>query len=438
MAFPVVATTNSGNDTSGTSHTVNLPGSIASGDLLIVLFANDGNATITWPSGWDQAANALFDTANGTAVRLAGRQRIADGTEGATITVTTSASEWSAHSTLRITGWHGTTVAEAATATGSSTTADPPNLDPAGWASEDTLWIACSGRDTGGADDDDNTAHPTNYTAIHNVLAGTNAGGVNLTSSRRDNAVSAENPGTYTGPTTEEWVAATVAIRPAAAGAALVTPGVGVLDLTGFAPTVLTPRTVTPDVGVLTLDGFAPTISVAVIAVTQTGALTLDGFAPTIINPHTVFPAVGDLTLTGFAPTIQVAVVVQTQTGALLLDGFAPTVTGGGAVAVAPAVGGRRPRKDQERARALARWRDEAREHRATIAERQEKALEGDAVPDVAPIPKRLPSLAESLLDARATIETLEAENAALKLRVTDLEHLNAALLAMGEDAWSS
>jgi hypothetical protein len=217
MAFPTIATTNNGNDTSGTSHTVNLPASIASGDLLIAIFASDGSTAHTWPSGWDQAANNLIGTTTSTDVTLSAKQRVADGSEGSTITVTTGASEWTAHITLRITGWHGTTAAEAGTATGSSATANPPSLNPTNWDVEDTLWVACACNDTGGTDNDDITAHPSSYTGIQIVTAGTNAGGVCLAASQRNNATAAEDPGTYTAPTTEAWVAGTIGVRPAAA-----------------------------------------------------------------------------------------------------------------------------------------------------------------------------------------------------------------------------
>lgn len=336
MAFPVVATTNSGNDTTGTSHTVTLPGSIAAGDLLIVIFATDGNPTVTWPSGWDQAANNLLaTTASGTANTLTCKQRIADGSEGASITVTTSASEWTAWSTLRITGWHGTTVAEAGAATGASTTANPPSLNPTGWDVEDTLWIACSSRDTGGTDDDDNTAHPASYTAIHNVLGGTNAGAVNLTTSRRDNAVSAEDPGTYTAPTSEDWVAATISIRPQG--------GItGTAALTVPQPAIAGSGTVTVNItGTAALAVAQPTIAASgTLTVFITGAAALDVAQPVIAASGTTQ-------------------VLITGTGALTVP--QPVIAGDGTIPVPEPIGGgvrvrrrappfqpKRPRKEPE------------------------------------------------------------------------------------------
>jgi len=111
----------------------------------------------------------------------------------------------------------------------------------------------------------------------------------------------------------------------------LVQPGVGQLTLTGFAPTVLTPRLVQTGLGQLTLTGFAPTVVIApvgssVLAQPGVGQLTLTGFAPTVLTPQKVLPGVGALTLTGFAPTVLTPQKVQPGVGALTLTGFAPTV----------------------------------------------------------------------------------------------------------------
>jgi hypothetical protein len=119
-----------------------------------------------------------------------------------------------------------------------------------------------------------------------------------------------------------------------------VTPGVGALDLTGFAPTVQTPTQVTPGTGALDLTGFAPTVQTPVTVTPGVGTLDLTGFAPTVQTPVTVTPGVGALDLTGFAPTVQTPTTVTPGVGALELTGFAPTVSvGGGAATVTPGVG---------------------------------------------------------------------------------------------------
>lgn len=91
---------------------------------------------------------------------------------------------------------------------------------------------------------------------------------------------------------------------PTTAGAIVVSPGVGVLTLTGFAPTIKTPRVVLPGVGVLTLTGFAPKVIIGIVVKPGVGALTLTGFAPTVLTPRVVKPGVSVLVLTGFVPTV--------------------------------------------------------------------------------------------------------------------------------------
>ena len=71
---------------------------------------------------------------------------------------------------------------------------------------------------------------------------------------------------------------------PASGGARLVSPGTGVLTLTGYAPTLQVPRVVTPGLGQLSLSGFASTVTAPQNRLMQpgTGALSLTGYAPSV------------------------------------------------------------------------------------------------------------------------------------------------------------
>lgn len=202
MAFPAVAGTNTSSPgSSTTTHSVSLPASIAAGDLLVVYFGGWGGGTLTWPAGW----TPLFDTSNGTAARLAAAYRFADGSEGGSISVTSSTSIRSAHISYRITGAHSSTAPVVGTATtGTSAAGDPPSLSPAGGA-KDYLWLAGVGFGSTTAA----SAAPANYT---NLLTrnDTNAG---VGSARRELNASSENPGGFTNPFSS-WVANVVAIYP--------------------------------------------------------------------------------------------------------------------------------------------------------------------------------------------------------------------------------
>lgn len=216
MSFPTVAASNTSQQTSNSAtHTVNLPTGIVSGNLLLVFFACDGNTTaeVTTPaSGWETlfTQNVLADTAF-----LKVFYRFADGGEGSTITITTGATEQSNHISFRITGAHASEVpAFASTRPGSSSAnPNPPSLNPANWDVEDTLWIALAawdGSPTG-------TGYPTDYTSnqitVQNPVGSGSAGIIVAT---RELAAASEDPGTFTMSASEQWAAATIAVRPAA------------------------------------------------------------------------------------------------------------------------------------------------------------------------------------------------------------------------------
>jgi hypothetical protein len=206
MAFPTVAARADSQTTTGNmNHTVSLPTGIVNGNKLIVAFVCDGQETPGWPAGWTQIA--IRST---TGLTTECRERAADGTEGATITVTTTAAAEAGHRSWRITGHHASSPTEGDTSSGAAgTTADPPNLIPS-WGADDTLWIAVAGRDINTATI---SSYPTNYT---DGFTGQN-GRVISTAERQLNAAS-EDPGvfTYTGSVLSRN--ATLAVRPAAGG----------------------------------------------------------------------------------------------------------------------------------------------------------------------------------------------------------------------------
>src|SRR3989337_1370072 len=118
------------------------------------------------------------------------------------------------------------------------------------------------------------------------------------------------------------------ALFTAAAGTVLAV-GVGLLGLTGFAPTIITPVTVSVPAAALVLSGQAPQVNLAVpVAV---GALVFTGQAPVVTAANNIFvtPPAGELTLTGQAPTILNPVAVPVPLGELTLNGQAPVLATG-------------------------------------------------------------------------------------------------------------
>jgi hypothetical protein len=212
LAAPLVASvTKTAFRTEKPNHYVNMPATVNAGDLLIVLFTNDGSATVTTPGGWTPLASTAYESV----VRLSVYYKIAIGTEGGTtVNFVTSAIEMAAAQVYRIINWHGTTPPEISTAaTGYSTSPNPSSLDPAGWDVADTLWLAVVGQDRG--DQSGTTAYPASYTDGTSTLSSSSLASCRTLSARRVLTAASEDPGAFTIPVSEEWVSFTIAVRPA-------------------------------------------------------------------------------------------------------------------------------------------------------------------------------------------------------------------------------
>ncbi len=280
MAFPTVqSVTRAVQLANVSSFNITLPATINNGDLILILLSSDGNPTYTWDNSTAGTWTELFAANQTTLNKLVAYYKTADGTEDSKVLgITTSVAERFTWHIYRITGWDSV---QAATAAGSSTTPDPPNLSPA-WGSADTLWLV--GLSTNGNSADPVT-FPTNYTTNGIYDEADNAAGCGISSSYRTNAASSENPGTFTVSASDGWVAATIAVEPVASADALTATGIA----TG-APTVgtstLTQRHVLTATGIAT---GAPTVGTSTLA--QLHVLTATGVA-------TGAPTVGTAALT--------------------------------------------------------------------------------------------------------------------------------------------
>jgi hypothetical protein len=196
------------------SHPVRMPDDVSDGDLLVCIFTNHGNPNVTTPSGWTRIGTTL----SGNGVRTSRYARRADGTEsGATFDFVSSNAETAVAHVYQISGWFDDgTISNAvadASATGTSTTPDPPALDPATWDIENTLWIVAYGaQNIGGT-----TRFPTGYTNGQYNESGGIVGRSSAASARRESAVAVEDPGAWTNTYPQMWVAVTLGIRPAPA-----------------------------------------------------------------------------------------------------------------------------------------------------------------------------------------------------------------------------
>ena len=218
--YPTVSNRLSQNfSTAATAHAVTMPSTVESGDLLLTLFTNDGNATVTTPSGWTAPTNGT--QVRGANVRGSVFAKVADGTEDSTtVDFVTSAAEEGASQVYRIKAgdWYGSIsgveVANGGDPGATTTTPDPPSLDPGGWGTENTLWMAYGA----GSSYTAVTTYPNNYTSGAHNLSNTGTGGASVSSAWLEANAASENPGTYTMSTNSDGVAFTIAIRPVAFG----------------------------------------------------------------------------------------------------------------------------------------------------------------------------------------------------------------------------
>lgn len=218
MAFPTVVSTNTSVQTpAGTSHTVSLPGSIVAGNLLLIFFATADIPTITTPANWNLLRNKQ-ETAGATSQQSI-FYKVATGSEGATVTITTGTSFRSAHATYQISGYSGNPEASAG-ASGISGNPDPDSLTPSGGA-KDYLWIA-----SGTCRSQTFSSAPTSYT---NLLTAATSSQVAVGTARRELNATSTDPGNFTITASNEWTGVTVAISPTASATKLLTLlGVGV------------------------------------------------------------------------------------------------------------------------------------------------------------------------------------------------------------------
>lgn len=189
------------------SHNVTLPASIASGDLLVMLFACRPGTPPATPSGWTLLGSANQSTnALGTWF-----YRWADGMEGATVAVSTSGSTAVATAqTYRIRGADAMQNPEIATNTQTNTVnPDPPSLTPT-FGPANTLWIATV--NTRG-ETDGVTAYPLPDNQTFQAGAGTSSDSSDSATCSQVSSGASLNPGTFTLTTGRTNVTATIAVK---------------------------------------------------------------------------------------------------------------------------------------------------------------------------------------------------------------------------------
>lgn len=203
-----------------TAHAVDMPASVSTGNLLLLVFTSR-TGTHTTPSGWTSIANGAPGGSGSINFSVFGKD--ADGTEGGTtVDVVTSASAPGAAIVHHIYGWNGTLADDidiSLVLTSPSTSAPDLGAVTAGWGgSEDNLYICAYGC----ADDDATySAIPTNYGNQEEIVSGggSNAGATTMTC-RRELAADSDNPGAATISATQQSAGVAIVIRPGSSGSA--------------------------------------------------------------------------------------------------------------------------------------------------------------------------------------------------------------------------
>lgn len=217
--YPVIETSTGGSQTSATtSHTINVPSGLTSGDLILVFFLSTGNNTHTPPSGY----STLFSTFDAdSSVKSSVWYKISDGSETAT-TATTDFSLKSVHTTLRVSGVDTATSLSASSVNGVLSSAPNPPSVTASWGSDTNLYLAI-GQWTGFGITV--SSPPTGYASVRSDHM---EGGA---SSDLDNGIyykeatsSSEDPSAFSMSTSAEINVFTLAIKPAAASSPAFVP----------------------------------------------------------------------------------------------------------------------------------------------------------------------------------------------------------------------
>jgi len=210
-AFASACTVSANGGTNSTTDTVNLPASIASGDLVLIFHNKDGGGTSTVPGSWVEIKDALSP---GSTSHVTIAYLIASGGETSVVVTTTVAERFTALA-CRITGWHGTTPPEVSTGATNTNNAPDPDSVTASWGSDDNLFIAVYSNDINAT----NNGYPSNYPDNRQNSGTTASAGLGAIASL-NSASASSNPNAFALTGSDQWWAGTVVVRPAAGGAA--------------------------------------------------------------------------------------------------------------------------------------------------------------------------------------------------------------------------
>ena len=239
-------------DANASSFEVTIPSGLTNDNTLIVIFACDGNRTITMTADMDAQLPNIQNT-----VSLRAAYKKIDGTEGSAVTVTTSGNERACAVAYEIENASDPDVdpPTQSDTDGISATPDPTTHTPAGGA-KDFLWLAAVGVDRDRTIDSFPTNMDTGSVQL-NVNGGT-ANSCSIGSDTHQLNAASFNPDTFGISALDGWVSLTLSIFPFT----VVLPvGTGAPELELFSMTavgVMQPSgAATPEMGTMTMTAVA-------------------------------------------------------------------------------------------------------------------------------------------------------------------------------------
>jgi hypothetical protein len=194
-----------------------------SGDLLIAICIEFGGTSAGNQFGsWGASFIEFGDFSTTDAISIGCAYKFSDGTETGTFSVTSSITP-PGHAALilmSIPDAHASTPPEAGGyITASLANADSGSLDPAGWGTDDTLWMTvagCGETGTAGSFTGIATTNPTNYTGIaESGISQDIAGGIEGAIAFRQRNAASEDPAAFSNDVSAARAGAiTIAVRP--------------------------------------------------------------------------------------------------------------------------------------------------------------------------------------------------------------------------------
>lgn len=211
--FPAfLSWTKSATNTPGTSHSVALPGTTVANELLLAITMWNANTTITGMTGWTKLSGSGLSPGQSEIWA-----KIATGSDGASVSATSSTSEAGAFMVGRIRGNYNSLVSgtgyKLSVTTAVTTSApDPPSVTP-DWGSDDNLWIAVA---TFRGDNATLTGYPAGYTDFQDYHVTTNPGGGGATvgAAVKEATAGSDDPGVFGLSASQYGCVYTIAIRP--------------------------------------------------------------------------------------------------------------------------------------------------------------------------------------------------------------------------------